>query len=69
MPALVTLDPRKQGPQQFTSHYYKVIHHNRKTNQTRYAIENCALLGHTTPEDGTDMLSRNAGKKLPLLAA
>jgi hypothetical protein len=66
MPASVTLDPRKQGPQQC---YIKVIHHNRKINQTRYAIENCALLGQTTPEDGTDKLSRNAGEKLPLLAA
>jgi hypothetical protein len=25
--------------------------------------------GFLTPEDGTDMLSRNFGKKLPLLAA
>ena len=66
MPALVTLDPRKQGPQQF---YIKVIQHNRKINQTRYAIENCALLGQTTPEDGTDKLSRNADEKLPLLTA
>jgi len=45
--------------------------------------ENCALLGHYAtisgnflptfrfpiPEDGTDMLSRNVGKKLPLLGS
>jgi len=49
-----------------------------------YAVSSCNFLpkflvnisGHTfrgkvflTHEDGTDMLSRNAGKKLPLLAA
>jgi len=27
------------------------------------------LLGFFTPEDGTDRLSRNVGKELPLLAA
>jgi hypothetical protein len=31
--------------------------------------ENCALLGCYTANNGTDSLSRNIGKKLPLLAA
>jgi hypothetical protein len=28
-----------------------------------------SILGFLTPEDGTDKLSRNVGKKLPLLTA
>jgi len=46
----------------------------------RQVDENCALLSHYAvssgnvfgfliPEDGTDRLSQNVGKKLPLLAA
>ena len=36
----------------------------------REVAENCALLGYDlTLEDGTDILSRNVGKELPLLAA
>jgi len=29
----------------------------------------CVISGFSTPEDATDRLSRNFGKKLPLLAA
>jgi hypothetical protein len=35
----------------------------------REVSENWALFGFLNPEDGTDKLSRNVGKKLPLLAA
>ena len=49
-----------------------VIYYRRFGTNYRFHLqgqESKRILGFLTPEDGTDMLSRNVGKKLPLLTA
>jgi hypothetical protein len=43
--------------------------HLNPTNNHLQSLRLCVSSGFSTHEDGTDRLSRNVGKKVPLLAA